>query len=166
MFLLIYGGHLEQALLLMPLSQHGIRGQRFHFLTLHWGLSGSQTSSFITFVSANSTFYLDGFSAMPSNMGSAVHHITNPAEFPVYTGTATWDPGSIAASGYLANDFVCLGAELGMVAHAGAGVDVTDLIVSATVTASDVVTVVLFNPTVGAIDLASSIWNVSVTKLF
>lgn len=111
------------------------------------------------------TFYIDGVSVTPGVAGGASLFTPNANEFPKYTGSETWDPGSIAASGYLAKDFTVLGAALGMVAQAGAGVDVTDLIVSATVTAANTVTVVLFNPTVGAIDLASSAWRVSATDI-
>jgi len=108
----------------------------------------------------NCTFYLDGWSAVPGVAGGASWFTPNANEFPKYTGSAVWDPGSIAADAQVSNDFTVLGAALGMVANAGAGVDVVDLVVSVTVTAADVVTVVLSNATAGAIDLASSTWRV------
>uniref|UniRef100_A0A6H1ZZR4 Major tropism determinant N-terminal domain-containing protein n=1 Tax=viral metagenome TaxID=1070528 RepID=A0A6H1ZZR4_9ZZZZ len=131
------------------------------------GVSADQTLSDLKFQTAGATImYLDGWSAVPSGTGGSVLYTPRANEFPAYTGQATWDPASIAASGYLAQDFVCPGAALGMVASVGAGVDVTDLVVSATVTAANTVTVTLFNPTVGAIDLASSTWNIMVINPF
>jgi len=115
---------------------------------------------------ADKTLYLDAFSVVASLTGGAVYFTPNTHEFPIYTGTATWDPASIAASAEESKDFVVLGAELGMVAMAGAGVDVVDMLVSATVTAQNVVTVVIANPTVDAVDLASSTWNVCAMDLF
>ena len=132
------------------------------------GIAENRTCSQLYFFPAvaSTIFYLDGWSIVPSVVGAAITYTPNASEFPIYTGTTTWNPGSIAASGYLAVNITCPGAALGMVANAGAGVDVVDLIVSATVTVADVVTVVLFNPTGGAIDLASSTWNVEAKKLF
>ena len=111
------------------------------------------------------TFYLDGLSAVPGSSGGAIVYTPNSYEFPTYTGTATWNPASIAAAGYEAKDFSVFGAGFGMTAQAAAGVDVTDLMVSATVTAADVVTVVLFNPTGAPIDIGSSTWKVLCTKI-
>jgi len=82
----------------------------------------------------------------------------------VLKGTATWNPASIAAAAQESKDFTVTGAALGDFAIAGAGVDVTDLFVSAVVTATNTVTVTLINQTVGAIDLASSTWKIMVLK--
>lgn len=130
------------------------------------GLSGSETDSRTVFIQDDTIMYLDGFSIVPSVLGGSVFYTPKSDEFPIYTGTAAWNPSEIAASGFEAGDFACPGAASGMVASAGAGVDVTDLIVSATVTVADVVTVVLFNPTGSPINLTSSTWTVKAQKLF
>jgi len=79
------------------------------------------------------------------------------------TGTgATWDPAELADGAQEAKDFTVTGAALGDAAFAGAGVDVTDLLVSCTVTAADTVTVVLANETGAPVNLASSTWYVYV----
>ena len=79
----------------------------------------------------------------------------------IMTGTSgTWDPASLGDGLQESRDFTVTGVALGDAAFAGAGVDVTDLIVSCTVTATDTVTVVLANETGGAVDLASSTWYV------
>lgn len=80
------------------------------------------------------------------------------------TGTATWDPGSIADQAFEAVDVTVTGAALGDVAFAGFSLDVQDLVISATVTAADTVTVVLSNQTSGAVDLASGTVRVYVIQ--
>lgn len=71
------------------------------------------------------------------------------------TGTATFDPGSILDGDMEAVDVTVTGAVLGDVAIAGFSLDVQDLVLSASVTAADTVTVVFANNTGGAVDLAS-----------
>ena len=80
----------------------------------------------------------------------------------VYTSASTVNPASIAAGAELGVDVTVTGAALGDFALAAIGVDVVDLNVSAQVTAANTVTVTLGNATAGAIDLASSTWNVVV----
>ena len=80
----------------------------------------------------------------------------------VLTGSAVWDPGSLNDATQESKDFTVTGAALGDFALVGAGVDVTDLIVSCVVTATNTVTVTIANETGGAVDLASSTWNVMV----
>lgn len=70
-------------------------------------------------------------------------------------GSATWDPGSIAVGGMEAKDVTATGAALGDFVLASFSLDVTDLTISATVTAANTVTVVLANNTAGAVDLGS-----------
>ena len=74
----------------------------------------------------------------------------------------TNDFASIADQAEGALDVTVPGAKLGDFAFASLGVDVTDLVVSATVTAADTVTVVLGNLTAGAVDLASTTVRVKV----
>lgn len=78
--------------------------------------------------------------------------------------SATWDPGNLGDAAQEAKDFTVTGAALGDQAFAGAGVDVQDMTVTATVTLADTVTVVLANETGGALDLASSTWYITVIK--
>ena len=137
----------------------------FNFDNTYSGAYSTNAIHIFNDAATDVTFYLDGWAIVPGIAGGASLFTPNANEFPKYTGAATWNPGSIAASGYLAQDFTVIGATLGMSAQAGAGVDVTDLIVSATVTAANTVTVVLFNPTAGAIDLGSSTWGILVTTI-
>ena len=74
--------------------------------------------------------------------------------------SAVWDPGSLADGAQESLDVTVAGAALGDAVLVGAGVDVVDLLVSATVTAADTVTIVLANETGGAVDLDSSTWTV------
>jgi len=68
---------------------------------------------------------------------------------------AVWDPASVGSNGELHEDVAVPGARLGDMVMCNIDVDVADLDVVAHVTASDVVTVGLHNPTAGAVDLAS-----------
>lgn len=70
-------------------------------------------------------------------------------------GTATWDPASVAAGAATSTTVTVTGAALGDSAVAAFSLSTAGLIISAAVTAADTVTVHLFNPTGGAIDLAS-----------
>jgi len=76
----------------------------------------------------------------------------------------TWDPASLADGAQEAKDVTVTGAALGDFVLVGAGVDVTDLLVSATVTATNTVTVVIANETGDAVDLDSSTWYVEVIQ--
>jgi hypothetical protein len=82
----------------------------------------------------------------------------------VLTGSTTWDAASIATAAEEAKDITVAGASLGDLVSAIPSIDVTDLVVSATVTAEDTVTVVLANNTGGAVDLASMTMSVVVDK--
>ena len=74
----------------------------------------------------------------------------------ILTGSATKDFASIADGADDSVDVTVTGAVLGDQAIASIGVDVTDLIVSASVTAADTVTVAVYNGTGGAVDLAET----------
>jgi len=76
----------------------------------------------------------------------------------------TWDPGSIADGDEEAHDVTCDDAELGDFAVASFSLDVSDLQLSADVTAANTVTCVLSNSTGGAVDLASGTVRVRVWK--
>jgi hypothetical protein len=129
--------------------------------------TGVYSSVQINFSSAtgSTTFYLDGWSITFGNAGGSSFFTPNANEFVRYTGQATWNPGTINDGTFVARDFTVLGATLGMSATAGAGVDVVDCLVSATVTAANTVTVVIQNETGGSVTLASSTWYVSAVNI-
>lgn len=77
-------------------------------------------------------------------------------------GSETWDPGSLADGVQETEDVVCTGAELGDFAMCSFDVDIVDLYMVATVTAADVVTVVLRNESTGTINLGSGTLRVFV----
>jgi len=79
-------------------------------------------------------------------------------------GSETKDWGSIADGNEATEDLTVTGAALGDYAVATMSIDVTDLTITASVTASNVVTVVLGNFTGGAIDLGSGTLTVKVFK--
>lgn len=82
---------------------------------------------------------------------------------PPLTGSATWDPGSIA-NGAAANTTVAVaGAAVGNFVSVSLGVDLQGLVLSGYVSATNTVTAVLANNTGGAIDLASSLLRARVT---
>ena len=78
--------------------------------------------------------------------------------------TATWNPSSIAVGGFESKDITVSGAALGDFAIASFSLDVSDLVVSAQVTATNTVTVTLANLTSAAVDLASGTVAVLVFK--
>tara|TARA_X000001388_G_scaffold64824_1_gene51124 strand:+ start:9487 stop:10605 length:1119 start_codon:yes stop_codon:yes gene_type:complete len=80
------------------------------------------------------------------------------------TASETKDFGSIADGNEEAEEVTVTGAALGDFAVASIGVDATDLVVTAEVTAANTVTVVVLNNTGGAIDLASATLTVRVMK--
>lgn len=71
-------------------------------------------------------------------------------------GSTTYDAPSIAAGGTTTTTITVTGAALGDFAQASFGVSTQGLVVSASVTAADTETIVLYNPTGSAIDLAST----------
>lgn len=79
------------------------------------------------------------------------------------TGTSfVWDPGSLNDGTQTASSVTVSGSAFGDAVIVGAGIDVQDILVSATVTAADTVTVVIQNETAGTIDLGTSTWYVYV----
>lgn len=78
--------------------------------------------------------------------------------------TATWDASSIAVGAMEAKDVTVSGAALGDYALVSFSLDVTDLTVSANVTAANTVTVVFANNTSAAVNLASGTLSVLVLK--
>lgn len=79
--------------------------------------------------------------------------------------TVTWDPGSIAAAGYEAEDVTVPGAAVGDFVMASLTTMVTnDMMLTAHVSGADTVKVILFNPTAGAIDVDEGTLAVIVFK--
>jgi len=114
---------------------------------------------------AAGSFYLDGWSVTAGNAGGAAFFTPNAYEFVRYTGEEVWNPGTINNGAQVSNDITVLGASLGMSASAGAGVDVQDCLVSATVTAANTVTIVIRNNTGGSVTLGSSTWYACATNI-
>jgi parallel beta-helix repeat protein len=79
-------------------------------------------------------------------------------------GSVTYDAPSIAASGTTTTTLTVTGAALGDYAVCSFGVSLSGLMAAAYVSAADTVTVALFNPTAGAIDLASTTLRARVRK--
>ena len=79
--------------------------------------------------------------------------------------TATWNPASIAAGSYEAKDVTVPGAAVGDFVLAKLSTIVTNaMMISGHVSAADTVKVILFNPTAGALNLASGTLGVLVFK--
>lgn len=79
-----------------------------------------------------------------------------------YNAEVVNDFASLAAAAEVELNITVPGAKLGDFAFASLGVDVVGLIVTVNVTAADTATVLVANPTVGAIDLASTTVRVKV----
>lgn len=73
------------------------------------------------------------------------------------SGTATYDPPSIAPGDVDVTTVTVTGALLGQQAAAAFSLDLAGLYLTASVTAADTVTVTFVNPTAGAIDLDEGI---------
>ena len=80
-------------------------------------------------------------------------------------GSETWDAGSIADGNEEMEEVAVTGAVFGDYCTASLSIDILDLEISASVTAADIVTVIVSNNTGGAIDLASATLRVRVTSL-
>jgi hypothetical protein len=80
------------------------------------------------------------------------------------SGSASWNPGSIADGDEEAQEVTATGAALGDFAIASFSLDVADLVLNAQVTASNTVTCILANNTGGAIDLGAGTVYVKVLK--
>lgn len=79
-------------------------------------------------------------------------------------GSATYDPPSIAAGATATTTVTVTGAALGDFADASFSLTLAGLAMTAYVSATNTVTAVLFNPTAGAIDLASGTIRARVRK--
>ena len=80
------------------------------------------------------------------------------------TGSAVWDPSSIADGNEEAKEVTVTGAQLGDFAIASFSLDVEDLVLDAQVTAASTVTCILANNTGGAINLGSGTVYVKVIE--
>lgn len=80
--------------------------------------------------------------------------------------TATWNPASISASGYESKSISVPGAVVGDHVMVSLSTMVTnDMQLTGHVSAADTVLAVLFNPTVGAINLAEGVLSALVFKV-
>ncbi len=105
-----------------------------------------------------------GYGSDADYWGSCLHVDATGTCNTVLTGSTTWDAGSIADGDEEAQDVTVVGVALGDPVLVTMGVDVADLVVQASVTAEDTVTVLLANNTGGAIDLASTTVEVMILK--
>jgi len=80
------------------------------------------------------------------------------------SGSATWDPGSIADGNEESKDVTVTGAVMGDYAIASFSLDVADLALNAQVTATSTATCVLLNNTGDAIDLSEGTVYVRVLR--
>ena len=80
----------------------------------------------------------------------------------VLQGSATWNPGNLVDAAGESKDVTVTGAALGDFAVASLGVDTVDIVVSASVTAANTVTVRLQNESGSAADLAETTVTVRV----
>jgi hypothetical protein len=83
---------------------------------------------------------------------------------PVIEASSAWDPGSVGAGSLVSADVPVTGVVLGDLVTASISVDVQDLVLSAAVTAADIVTATLSNNTAGAVDLGPGTLFIKVGK--
>lgn len=80
------------------------------------------------------------------------------------SGSATWDAASIADGDSEDKDITVTGAALGDFVLVAFSIDITGLVLTAVVTATNTVTATLTNSTGGAVDLTSATVTVRVLK--
>ena len=78
--------------------------------------------------------------------------------------TATWDPGSVSVGSQVSTTVTVSGASLGDFVLASFSLDIQELVLSASISATNTVEVVLANNTAAAVDLASGTLSVLVLK--
>lgn len=81
-----------------------------------------------------------------------------------YTGSETWDPGSISDNAAESEEVTATGAVRGDWAEATFSLDLEDMQLTADVTADNVVTCVLTNTTSGSLNLSEGTLRVKVTS--
>lgn len=80
------------------------------------------------------------------------------------TGTAVWNPGNVLAAASTTTTLTVTSAALGDTVLLSFTLDLQGQILSGYVSATNTVTAVLFNPTAGALDLASGTLRAEVWK--
>ena len=100
-----------------------------------------------------------------STAGSWVEESFTSARQLIFSGSATYDAPSIATGGTTTTTVTVTGASVGdYVRSPSFGVSLAGLMATAYVSSANTVTVVLYNPTAGAIDLASTTLSIEVMK--
>jgi parallel beta-helix repeat protein len=94
--------------------------------------------------------------------GTAWNEVSRSQNF--LSGTVTWDPASLATSGTSTKTITVSRAAVGDAVAIGFDQPLQGMMLTAFVSATNVVTAVLFNPTAGAIDLASGTLRADVFK--
>jgi hypothetical protein len=83
---------------------------------------------------------------------------------PIIEATSVWSPGSVGAASFVSTDVPVAGAALGDLAAASFSLAIQDLLLSAAVTATNTVTVVLTNNTASAVALGQGSLFIRLTK--
>lgn len=124
----------------------------------YWGanLNLDVTGAVPTILTGSTTWDAGSIAAAPAMLsGTATWDAGSiPSAPAMLSGTATWDAAAIAMGSMEAKDITVTGAAVGDRVIVTPSIDVTDLTLTATVTAANTVTAVLANNTAGAVDLA------------
>ena len=130
---------------------------------------GGHIRSAITFAASNIHVFSYGMSEETGfslgSYDSAYKHYYRIPHLDTYAGTFTWDPPSIGAGATSRVSHSIAGAEIGRAVIVTAPYDLTGIILFAECNAASTVTIILYNPTAGAIDLASNDWNYKIFPL-
>lgn len=156
-FLAQVSGPLAYGLSSVTVSGNRMRGSGSRIIEVYEQTSGN---------SANHIFQANDHAASSTSaflLARGLAHFTT-FDDPKLSYTATYDPGSIAAGASATTTVAVAGAALGDFVSASFSLSLQGLTLTAHVSNVSTVTVVLFNPTGGAIDLASGTLRVRVRK--
>ncbi|WP_338724874.1 hypothetical protein [Pseudomonas juntendi] len=126
-------------------------------------LAGTTTGDTQIFTDDGTAFNIDVCYA-GTFVGESVPLFLPAPRHPALDATMPWNPPSVPAGGQATQDITVVGAVLGDFARASFSLPLQGMTLSASVTAPDVVQVLIRNGTTSAIDLASSVLRVRVDK--
>jgi len=124
--------------------------------------SETGNASIVGNTESNSTTFISA-STVSGSEYRANYPISSTATIPLQ-GSATWDPANIAAGASTTTTVAVTGAAVGDYVRASFSLTLAGLVLSGYVSGANTVTVVLNNPTAGAVDLASGTVKVVVEK--
>lgn len=119
-----------------------------------WTTAGGRTSATSTAIIINPT-------VVPQMLVMILEEVTDGF---LLTGTATYDPGSVAAGAQTTTTLTVTGAAVGDPVSLGFSNSLQEMLLTGYVSAADTVTAVLRNETAGALDLASGTLRATVFK--